>query len=170
MKIILTILLSVSLSIVYGQVTVDNDPEINRGQDLSARTVFDSISFSIQPPKHFTKQDSSFFGFIHPGVGASIAIVNIPNLPVEESISQYETHEFEDDSKLVGQESVTLNSGVSAKLFKVQFVIQEVYMERIVFFVGDATRTYMIYVNYPGILNQMLYPVMLASLKTSQFE
>jgi len=170
MKLLLSIFLTVCLGLTYGQVTVDTDPENNRAADLDVRVEFDSIHFSIQPPKHFQLQES-FFGFIHAGVGGSIAIVHIPNLDVKSSSDEYAVHNFEEKgTKLIGQEELVLNSKVTATLFNVQFVIQEVLMERLVLFVGNETTTYMVYANYPALMNSLLNPVILASFKTIEFE
>jgi len=170
MKLLLSIFLTVCLGLTYGQVTVDTDPENNRAADLDARVKFDSIHFSIQPPKHFQLQEN-FFGFIHPGVGGSIAIAHIPKLDVNASSDEYAAHNFEETgTKLIGQEKVVLNSKQTAKLFLVHFTIQEVLMERLVLFVGNETTTYMVYANYPALMNSLLYPVMLGSFKSIEFE
>ena len=153
------------------QTTVPNDPSKGSEVDLAARTQFDTIKFSIKAPLHFVQQDTGFFGFLHPTVGASLAIIPMPYRSYVNAGEEYATGDFAaSNSKLVGFEKITLNSGKEAYLYRVHFTIQNTIVERLVCFVGTERKTYLIVANFPGIMGPILGPVMKASLLSIEFE
>lgn len=155
----------------WSQATVDNDPNLDYQKDLAERTNFDKIDFSIKSPLHFVVPDTGFIGFVHPGAGGSIAIVQIPYRSAENVADEFANKDFEAaESKLISSEKIILESGEEGTLFKVHFVIQDQLVERLVLVIGTDKTTYMLYANYPGMISPVLSPVIIASFKTALFE
>lgn len=153
------------------QVTVENDPSVDYQKDLAPRTNFDGINFSMQGPLHFVVPDTGFFGFIHPGMGSSIAIAEIPYRSYTNVADEFANKDFsESNSKLISSEDIILDNGKKGHLFKVRFAIEDQLVERLVLIIGTDKKTYMVYANYPGIVAPMINPVLTASFKTCVFE
>ena len=170
-KIVLLLTLMATCILVNAQVTVENDPSKDYKKDLAERTHFDEINFSIQGPLHFVVPDSGFFGFIHPGMGSSVAIVEIPYRSYSNVADEFENKDFEaSNSKLISAEKIALDNDSEGRLFKVNFVIQDQLLERLVLIIGTDKKTYMIYANYPAVVAPIINPVIISSLKTSLFE
>ena len=171
MKLTICTLLIMFSSLAVAQVTVENDPKLDNRVDLAERTSFDSINFSIQPPLHYMKQDTGFFGFMNPAIGSALAIIKIPYRSFENVGEEYQHGNFEAaGSRLISGERLMTDKGVNGYLYRVHFSIQGTIVERIVYFVGTQKTTYMIYANYPLALGPVLLPVFKSSLATIQFE
>ena len=170
-KILLLLLLMINCAISEAQVTVDNDPSLDYQKDLAPRTNFEDINFSMQGPLHFIVPDSGFYGFIHAGMGSSIAIIEVPYRSYSNVADEFANKDFTaSNSKLLSSEKLTLDNGKEAQVFKVQFAVQDQLVERLVLILGTDKKTFMVYANYPGVVAPIISPVLMASLKTSVFE
>lgn len=153
------------------QVTVENDPAEQFKKDLSERVEFRTLNFSIQPPLHFVQPDSGFSGFMHVGVGASIAIAPVPYRSYKNVNTEYKAKDFKAaGSELVSSTTIELDNGKEAFIHTVRFKIQDKIVERLVLITGSEEKTFMVYANYPAIVGPLLLNVLDASFKTIEFE
>jgi hypothetical protein len=155
----------------FSQVTVENDPAKQFKKDLSKRVLFENINFSMQPPLHFIQPDTGFTGFMHIGVGASIAIAPVPYRSYKNVNEEFKAKDFKAaGSELITSTSIVLDSKREAFLHTVRFTIQDKIVERIVLIVGTDEKTFMVYANYPALVSPLLSQVLDASFKTIEFE
>lgn len=157
--------------LTVAQVTVENNPAIENRMDLADRSTFDSIQFSIQAPLHYVKQDSGFYGFMNPAIGSALAIIKIPFRSFSNAGEEYKNGDFEAvGARLISNERLKTDKGINGYLYRVHFSIQGTIVERLVYFVGTETMTYLIYANYPLALGPLLLPVFKSSFATIEFE
>lgn len=134
------------------------------------KVFFDSLRISINPPMHFFKEDSIFSGFIHLGANASIIIAETE--PIVYAVAPYyEAKNFaENNETLMSKDTLYLNNGYWAYQFVIQFIVQEVLVERILLIAGIDGRTIVVTGNYPVEVRNLLFPVFIESFKTLVIE
>jgi hypothetical protein len=139
--------------------------------DLSpVRETFDSLKVFINPPLHFMKIDSVLTGFIHLGANASLILAETE--PMVFAMAPYYTIEsFATNSEtLISKDTLYMNSGYFGYQFVLQFMVQDVLVERIMLIFSNDHTTIVAAANYPAKVHDVLYHVFIESFKTISVE
>ncbi len=140
-------------------------------KDLDTNTAyFDSLGVYMNPPLYFKKVDTMITGFIHVGANASIFLAKTTPIllavaPFYDSLSFASQNEI-----LVKKDSLTINNGTFGFMFVLQFVYQEVEVERIMLVTGNQKESFVATATYPKAVHSLLYPVFIESFKTIKLE
>ncbi len=140
-------------------------------KDLESEPVFfDSLNVFINPPKYFKKVDTIFNGFIH--IGANASIVLAKTTPILLAVAPfYDSTSFASQKEtLLFKDTLTLDNGLLGYMFVVNFIHDDVEVERILYVTGNSEYSFVATATYPKSTHSLLYPVFLASFKTIKFE
>ncbi|MFO7879339.1 MAG: hypothetical protein ACQES0_05990 [Bacteroidota bacterium] len=119
----------------------------------------------IAPPEDFIVQPS-INGFIHKGSSTSIQVIEIHNVCCEAVIKSLSKNYFKEQGfDLIKSESIQLHNGDTGKLYLTKYSAGGENYRRIFFFTG-IDNTVWININYPTIVEGLIYKPIVASLKT----
>jgi len=140
-------------------------------KDLDSNSVyFDSLKVYINPPLHFKKVDTMITGFIH--VGANASIILAKTTPILLAVAPfYDSTSFASQNEtLVYKDTLTLNNNSFGFMFVLQFVHQDVEVERIMLVTGNQKESFVATATYPKSVHNLLFPVFIESFKTIKLE
>ncbi|MDD2386309.1 MAG: hypothetical protein PHP52_05950 [Bacteroidales bacterium] len=119
------------------------------------------------PPEHFVA-DPTINGFVHPGSATTIQIIEIPDKPytvIDEAMS--ETHIKSQGYIYKERQEIITETGKKAAIYFVGFTSNDVEYERVMFFTGEQ-KTVWININYPLSIKKLVFPAVVATLKSVQ--
>ncbi len=166
--IVVAIIISIS-GLSYGQnddLKAFSEEQLARLDKSDAERVnAPNTDVKIAPPESFVKE-STINGFIHKGSSTSIQVITIRNAGYQ-SVTKSLTNEYFEKQgfTLEKTEEMILQNGEPAKLYITSFSTNAEKYQRIFFFTGKEN-TIWINVNYPKIVEGLLYKPVISSLKT----
>lgn len=119
------------------------------------------------PPEHFVA-DPTINGFVHPGSATTIQIIEIPDKPytvIDEAMS--EKHIKSQGYIFKERQEMITETGKTSVVYFVGFTSNDVEYERAMFFTGEQ-KTVWINVNYPLSIKKLVFPAVVATLKSVQ--
>ncbi|MFW6302033.1 MAG: hypothetical protein ACOC01_00780 [Bacteroidales bacterium] len=129
------------------------------------KTEVPNTNVHIAPPADFDVQPS-INGFIHKGSSTSIQVIEIHNVCCETVIKSLSKNYFKEQGfELIKSERIRLHNGDAGKLYLTKYTAGEENYRRIFFFTG-INNTVWININYPTIVEGLIYKPIVASLKT----
>lgn len=138
----------------------------------STYTEFINSGASIRLPMHFEPfTQNEHNGFIHVGTASSIMAQMIDSTSFI-SVTANMTKEvfLKQGAELITEIDLKTEEGRPAKAYILRFVVNDVPINRIMFFTGDYESTLLLTANYPELFAGLLKNVFLASFLTVQFK
>ena len=132
-----------------------------------------NTSVTITPPEHFI-MSNQFAGFIHMATGSTILVQETEGVPFVYYKGENASENFEKQGvTLVEERTLKTNSGKPCYAYVLSFKVEEsgkeVVFERILLLTGDYNKTIMLNANYPVIVKELIFEVLMNSLLSVEF-
>lgn len=122
------------------------------------------------PPAHFIYMEQSG-GYFHVGTSSSVQVLEISGTAYTMITPGLTADYFKTQGvTLINEEEVVNKLGWKGKIYTLEFSVQDVPFERLMFFTGTYNNTIWINANYPVAVKDMLNAVLRESLLTAQFK
>jgi len=168
-----------TIIIIFAGIFADLFSQAESVNDTSANMYYHvpGTDVLIKPPKYFMALPVQNT-LLHPPTSPSLQINEIDGsaykLVVQKLTPQYIENQ---NAHFIKKETITTNQGKEATLFLVSFTVEAkdsartpVNYERIMFFTGNYNKTIWINANYPLIAKDVIYDVLINSLKSVKFD
>jgi len=139
----------------------------------SEPTKVPNTSITITPPEHFM-MSNQFSGFIHAGTGSTILIQEKIGIPFVYYKGENAKENFESQGvTLVEERALKTNLGKPCYVYVLSFKVieaeKEIVFERILLLTGDYNNTIVLNANYPVMVKEVIFEVLMNSLLSVEF-